>query len=55
MTYPKQEVITAVFQQLSWQPSAAVIESQLPAVEEFVAYSFGLKDQKSVDEARFEI
>ena len=55
MTYPKQEVITAAFQQLSWQPSAAVIESQFPAVEEFVAYSFGLKDQKSVDEARFEI
>ena len=55
MTYPKQEVITAAFQQLSWQPSAAVIESQFPAVEEFVAYSFGLKDQKSVDEVRFEI
>ena len=55
MTYPKQEVITAAFQQLSWQPSAAVIESQFPAVEEFVAYSFGLKNQKSVDEAKFEI
>ena len=53
MTYPKQKVITAAFQQLSWQPSAAVIESQFPAIKEFAAYSFEMK--KSVDEGRFEI
>ena len=55
MTYPKQEAITAAFQQLSWQPSAAVIELQFLAIEEFVAYYFGIKDQKSVDEASFDI
>ena len=53
LTYPEHEVITAAFQQLSWQPSPTVIEAQFPVIEKFVAYLFGQKDQNLVDIARY--
>ena len=55
MTNSDQPELSAVFQQLSWQPSGEIIDRCLPAIEMFVNHCYGHGSLASVNEARFKI
>ena len=55
MKYSDEPELSAVFQQLSWQPSKEIIDKCLPVIEMFLNYCYGQESLTSVNEAHFRI
>ena len=55
MANSEEAELTATFQQLSWQPSMAVVEASYPVIQRFVNYCYGYGGLQFVDEVRYKI
>ena len=55
MSNSEQVEISMAFQQLSCQPSLAVIDTYLPFIERFVNYCYGYGCIQSINYVRFKI